>query len=80
MPLWSFYLGCTLLSAGLSSAVDIRTVSKGTFLIAYHGYDFEIVCRMNCIDSVVFGYYKTLSFLSYLTRNADTFFTHLSAF
>ena len=73
MLLWSFYLGYTLLSAGISSVSDIRIVSRGFFLIVYHEYDFEIVCHMNCIDNAVFGYYKTLSFLSYMTRNMDIF-------
>ncbi len=28
---------------------------------------------MNCIDNAVFVYYKTLSFLSYLSSNMDIF-------
>lgn len=65
-----FYIS---LPTDILSAADIRIVSRLFFLIVSSGYDFEIVCRMNCIDNAVFGYYKALSFLSYLIRNMDIF-------
>ena len=73
MPLSSFYLAYILPLTDLLSVADIRIASKSYFLIDYLGYDFEIVCRMNCIDNAVFGYYKNLSFLFYATRNMDIF-------
>lgn len=71
--LWSFYPGYTLLAAGVSSVSDIRIVSIWFFLIVYHEDDFEIVFYMNCIDNAASDYYKTLSFLYYLSRNMDIF-------
>ena len=73
VPLSNLYLFYTSLLADLLSAADICIASKSSFLIDYFGYDFETACHMNCIDNAVFGYYKTLSFLSYLTRNMDIF-------
>ena len=62
-----------MLPAEVLSVADIRIVSRLSFLIVYSGVDFEIVCHMNRIDNAVVGYYKTLSFLFYLTRNMDIF-------
>jgi hypothetical protein len=69
----SFYLVYILLPTDVLSVADIRIVSRLSSLIVYSGYDFETVCHMNCIDNAVVGYYKNLSFLSYLTRNMDIF-------
>ena len=73
MLLSSFYLAYILPLTDLLSVADIRIASRVSFLIVYSGYDFETVCRMNCIDSAVLGCYKTLSFLSYLSSNMDIF-------
>ena len=73
MPLSGFYLVYILPPVGVLSVADIRIVSRLSFLIDYCGYDFETVCHMNCIDNAVVGYYKTLSFLLYMTRNMDIF-------
>ena len=69
----SFYLVYILLTTDVLSAADIRIVSRLSFLIVSSGYDFEIVCHMNCIDNAVVVYYKSLSFLSHPTRNRDIF-------
>ncbi len=69
----SFCLVYILLPDDLLSVADICIVSRLFFLIVSSDYDFEIVCRKNCIDNAVFGYYKTLSFLFYLIRNMDIF-------
>ena len=73
VPLSNLYLFYTSLLTDVLSAVDIRIASRLSFLIDYLGYDFETVYHMNCIDNAVFGYYKTLSFLFYLTRNMNIF-------
>ena len=73
MLLSSFYLVYILLPTDVLSVADIRIVSRLSSLIVYSGYDFETACHMNCIDNAVVGYYKTLSFLFYLTRNMDIF-------
>jgi hypothetical protein len=73
VPLSNLYLFYTSLLTDVLSVADIRIVSRLSFLIVYSGYDFETVCHMNCIDNAVFGYYKTLSFLFYLTRNMGIF-------
>ena len=73
MLLSSFYLAYILPLTEVLSVADIRIASRLSFLIVYSGYDFETVCRMNCIDNAVFDYYKTLSFLSYLSSNMDIF-------
>ena len=69
----NFCLVYILRTADVLSAADIRIVSRLSSLIVSSGYDFEIVCHMNCIDNAVVVFYKTLSFLSYLTRNRNIF-------
>ena len=73
VPLSNLSLFYTSLLTDVLSAADIRIASRLSSLIDYLGYDFETVCHMNCIDNAVFGYYKALSFLFYLTRNMGIF-------
>jgi hypothetical protein len=73
VPLSSLYLFYIFLPADVLSAADIRIVSRSSSLIVSSVHDFETVCHMNCIDNAVFAFYKTLSFLFYLTRNMDNF-------
>ena len=73
MILSSFYLAYILLPTDRWSFSRTHIGSKWTDPISPSGYDSEIAARMIRIDNVVFAYYKTLSFLFYVTRNMDIF-------
>jgi hypothetical protein len=69
----SFYLAYTLPPTDRWSFSRRHIGPKWTDPIFSSGYDSEIVAHMIRIDNVVFAFYKTLSFLFYVTRNMDIF-------
>ena len=73
VPLSSFYLAYILLPTDRWYFSRRHIGPKWTDLIFSSGYDSEIVAHMIRIDNVAFAFYKTLSFLFYVTRNMDTF-------